>query len=224
MKNDLPILAAPSPGGIETSNSVTVSFTAFLKLQSRPFASTPENFDQLRNNSYGNGYKLITGSLPTLNLPKKSIETPCAPARPDPTSRPTPIVPERVVYYSLAEVRKDFEKNHNGDWVKVRDDALVLGKYNQSAGTMEKLVTITDDLEVTVRFGEVVVQGFENSVEKMRVNKFLEAVDKITKCAGIKDSPDVTIKSSQGYRFFSTHVINGKPSNKRKCFSQYASS
>uniref|UniRef100_A0A8W8P249 THAP-type domain-containing protein n=1 Tax=Magallana gigas TaxID=29159 RepID=A0A8W8P249_MAGGI len=32
---------------------VTVSFTAFLKLQSRPFASTPENFDQLRNNSYG---------------------------------------------------------------------------------------------------------------------------------------------------------------------------
>uniref|UniRef100_A0A8W8MHY1 Transposable element P transposase-like RNase H domain-containing protein n=1 Tax=Magallana gigas TaxID=29159 RepID=A0A8W8MHY1_MAGGI len=67
-------------------------------------------------------------------------------------------------------------------------------KYNQSAGTMGKLVTITDDLEVTVRFGEVVVQGFENSVEKMRVNKFLEAVDKITKCAGIKDSPDVTIK------------------------------
>lgn len=60
----------------------------------------------------------------------------------------------------------------------------------------------------------MVVQGFENSVEKMRVNKFLEAVDKITKCAGIKDSPDVTIKSSQGYRFFSTHVINGKPSNK----------
>lgn len=60
----------------------------------------------------------------------------------------------------------------------------------------------------------MVVQGFEYSVEKMRVNKFLEAVDKITKCTGIKDSPDVTIKSSQGYRFFSTHVINGKPSNK----------
>uniref|UniRef100_A0A8W8M802 Transposable element P transposase-like RNase H domain-containing protein n=1 Tax=Magallana gigas TaxID=29159 RepID=A0A8W8M802_MAGGI len=29
----------------------------------------------------------------------------------------------------------------------------------------------------------------------MRVSKFLENVDKITKCAGIKDSPDVTIKS-----------------------------
>lgn len=48
----------------------------------------------------------------------------------------------------------------------------------------------------------------------MRVNKFLEAVDKIAKCAGIKDRPDATIKSSQGYRFFSTHVSNGKPSNK----------
>lgn len=49
----------------------------------------------------------------------------------------------------------------------------------------------------------------------MRVNNFLAAVDKITKCAGIKDSPDVTIKSLQGYRFFfSTHVIDGKPSNK----------
>lgn len=43
----------------------------------------------------------------------------------------------------------------------------------------------------------MVVQGFENSVEKMRVNKFLEAVDKITKCAGIKDSPDVTLKTAQ---------------------------
>lgn len=47
----------------------------------------------------------------------------------------------------------------------------------------------------------------------MRVNNLLAAVDKITKCAGIKDSPDVTIKSLQVYRFFSS-VIDGKSSNK----------
>jgi hypothetical protein len=34
----------------------------------------------------GKGYKLIPGSMPTLNMPKKSIETPCPPPRRSPVT------------------------------------------------------------------------------------------------------------------------------------------
>ena len=68
--------------------------------------------------------------------------------------RPAPEVPDRVVYYALGEVVKDFDQ-HSGGWIKLKSDdaVLIVGKYDQSSATVCKTVTIDSKLSVTVRFG-----------------------------------------------------------------------
>lgn len=74
------------------------------------------------------------------------------------TVRPAPTIPERVAYYSTAEVKRDFEKDP-GDWIQVKDD-FVIGKFDANSGVMEKLVTVNNNLDVTVRFGGICLFSF----------------------------------------------------------------
>lgn len=59
---------------------------------------------------------------------------------------------------------------------------------------------------------EVTVQGIQKSIEKIKIRSFLDIVDSLFKC-GLKDDSKIDLKTSQGYRFFSSVIINGKPQN-----------
>ena len=60
---------------------------------------------------------------------------------------------------------------------------------------------------------EVTVQGIQKSIEKIKIRSFLDTVDSLFKCPGLKDDSNIDLKTSQGYRFFSSVIINGKPQN-----------
>lgn len=63
-----------------------------------------------------------------------------------------------MAYYSTAEVKRDFEKDP-GYWIQVKDD-FVIGKFDANSGVMEKLVTVNNNLDVTVRFGGICLFSF----------------------------------------------------------------
>jgi len=61
--------------------------------------------------------KLIPGSLPTEEMPVKSVETPRPLSRKAPTDREPPLQPLRVSYFTLDDVRKDASRLIS-PWVK----------------------------------------------------------------------------------------------------------
>jgi hypothetical protein len=58
---------------------------------------------------------------------------------------------------------------------------------------------------------EVNVKGLETSVEKIHIQKFLAKIEQFGKCPGLSDRQDYKLKASQGYRFVSSCMVNGKP-------------
>lgn len=78
--------------------------------------------------------------------------------------RPSPVVPEKVHYYTLAEV-VGAAKKLGGSWsiLKSTADMLILGFYNDSLGSLEKKVTINSKLYATATFG-----GKINNIIKAR--------------------------------------------------------
>ncbi|XP_056003683.1 uncharacterized protein LOC125674046 [Ostrea edulis] len=125
------------------------------------------------------------------------------------TKRPSPPVLERVTYLSLSDLQKSIHVKDLHGWsiLKTDDNILVFGMYDQTSRSLEKTITVDINLNVIVRFGEVLLKNKETNLRKISISKFLQEIDNIRKCAGL---PDGSYKENC-FRFVSTVVRNVKP-------------
>ena len=142
---------------------------------------------------------LKTGSIPTLFLPQKSIETPKAKPRRD-LSRSTsatfsfPAPPELYRYTTFHDLQKDFAKIKDPWKILVKEDNRVIFGWIDRDGNVVLRVSVDEALEFSISYLSIdlpvthaIYKEHKRSIAKTRIQWLLNSILKWETCKGVTD-------------------------------------
>ena len=140
---------------------------------------------------------LKTGSIPTLFLPQKSIETPKAKPRRDLskyTSSAFSAPPELYRYTIFHDLQRDFAKIKDPWQILVKEDNRVIFGWIDSDGFVVFRVCVDEALEFSISYFSIdlpvthaIYKEHKHSIAKTRIQWLLNSILKWKTCKGIAD-------------------------------------
>ncbi|XP_025085929.1 uncharacterized protein LOC112559150 [Pomacea canaliculata] len=136
----------------------------------------------------GGKRSLVPGSLPTLLIPPRSVETPKSQPRKPPTERPPPQLPKTVAYYTFSEVRKAAEELPL-PWIQISnmEQEIVVATVEDSMVKFK--VSIKADFVTTVQVYGFSAPNETVNIENLKLNTFLTNLSCKCVCKGVISEP-----------------------------------
>ncbi|XP_014676043.1 PREDICTED: uncharacterized protein LOC106816019 isoform X2 [Priapulus caudatus] len=130
----------------------------------------------------GKGFKISKERLPTLKMPRRSMEVTKTSPKKKPTPRRAPGTPEMVKLHDYGELQQAAVKVTE-PWVLIRSDDLLTLVLREQDGSLPLKVTFNDALEATVSWNGRLVMTHELDVKQVGLEMALKRLQSLQWCS-----------------------------------------